>query len=474
MRVCHQTCCMAGHQAPCCSRPPPRRHCRACVKEPESAGSRPTAARRGARAQGCPPVDLLLRTSGEARLSDFLLWQAGGAQLAFARALWPELGFADLLRALVAWQAARPRLAVLRAAAAAAADGLGATRDAACVAADGLPQSWAAGAGRRREAPSAERADAGACGAAARGAAAAAAAGPAAGCSAPVSVVACRAASLVPHAEAECRPARLWDSALPLAADASTGALPVSAIVGAAAPAAVAARRSAPDADAPWPASPPAPHAAAGPAPGAGEAGAACTAWLADAACAVSARPAVRAGAAPALGGARGSPGGQGLEQARPSCAQGAQACEAGPASATSDGAASARRTVLAVPATQAAAAPAPDCGRGPVRPGAAAAAPGAASVSGPDRAEPRQRAVPAGVARRAGAGAAMERGGCAPHAQPARAPRASEGLRSAAAPMGQLLLRRRPCAAGPGCGGLGEEGGALDAVPSAAITARF
>ncbi|KAK9837473.1 hypothetical protein WJX81_004936 [Elliptochloris bilobata] len=72
--------------------------------------------------QGCPPVDLLLRTSGEARLSDFLLWQAGGAQLAFARALWPELSFADLLRALVAFQAAAPRLAALRAAVAAAAD----------------------------------------------------------------------------------------------------------------------------------------------------------------------------------------------------------------------------------------------------------------------------------------------------------------------------------------------------------------
>ena len=78
-----------------------------CLKRPQRA------------AQGCPPVDLLLRTSGEARLSDFLLWQAGGAQLAFARALWPELSFADLLRALVAFQRAAPRLAALRAAAAA-------------------------------------------------------------------------------------------------------------------------------------------------------------------------------------------------------------------------------------------------------------------------------------------------------------------------------------------------------------------
>ena len=66
-------------------------------------------------------MDLLLRTSGEARLSDFLLWQAGGAALAFAPALWPELAFTDLLRALVRFQRAAPRLVALRAAAAAAA-----------------------------------------------------------------------------------------------------------------------------------------------------------------------------------------------------------------------------------------------------------------------------------------------------------------------------------------------------------------
>ena len=87
-------------------------------------------------------MDLLLRTSGEARLSDFLLWQAGGAQLAFARALWPELSFADLLRALVAFQRAAPRLAALRAAAAAEAEiglGAGSGATASAVPAGGAP-----------------------------------------------------------------------------------------------------------------------------------------------------------------------------------------------------------------------------------------------------------------------------------------------------------------------------------------------
>jgi len=46
-------------------------------------------------------VDLLIRTSGEKRLSDFLLWEAAYAELCFLDVLWPDFGAADLRAALV-------------------------------------------------------------------------------------------------------------------------------------------------------------------------------------------------------------------------------------------------------------------------------------------------------------------------------------------------------------------------------------
>ena len=46
-------------------------------------------------------VDLLIRTSGEKRLSDFLLWEAAYAELCFLDTLWPDFG-ADHLRAALA------------------------------------------------------------------------------------------------------------------------------------------------------------------------------------------------------------------------------------------------------------------------------------------------------------------------------------------------------------------------------------
>lgn len=47
-----------------------------------------------------PPVDLLIRTSGELRLSNFLLWQAAYAELYFADVLWPDFSPAHLAEAL--------------------------------------------------------------------------------------------------------------------------------------------------------------------------------------------------------------------------------------------------------------------------------------------------------------------------------------------------------------------------------------
>lgn len=47
-----------------------------------------------------PPLDLLIRTSGEQRLSNFLLWQAAYAELLFVDTLWPDFGADDLARAV--------------------------------------------------------------------------------------------------------------------------------------------------------------------------------------------------------------------------------------------------------------------------------------------------------------------------------------------------------------------------------------
>jgi undecaprenyl diphosphate synthase len=43
-----------------------------------------------------PPVDLLIRTGGERRLSDFLLWECAYAELVFSRRMWPDFGAEDL------------------------------------------------------------------------------------------------------------------------------------------------------------------------------------------------------------------------------------------------------------------------------------------------------------------------------------------------------------------------------------------
>lgn len=45
-------------------------------------------------------VDLLIRTSGEQRLSDFLLWECAYAELYFSKRLWPDFTDADLIEAL--------------------------------------------------------------------------------------------------------------------------------------------------------------------------------------------------------------------------------------------------------------------------------------------------------------------------------------------------------------------------------------
>ncbi len=47
-----------------------------------------------------PDVDLMIRTGGEQRLSDFLLWECAYAELYFSRVLWPDFGADDLASAI--------------------------------------------------------------------------------------------------------------------------------------------------------------------------------------------------------------------------------------------------------------------------------------------------------------------------------------------------------------------------------------
>jgi undecaprenyl diphosphate synthase len=58
--------------------------------------------------RGTRDVDLLIRTGGEQRLSDFLLWESAYAELYFTDVLWPDFAEADLAAAVQAF-AARDR-----------------------------------------------------------------------------------------------------------------------------------------------------------------------------------------------------------------------------------------------------------------------------------------------------------------------------------------------------------------------------
>jgi undecaprenyl diphosphate synthase len=65
------------------------------------------AARQGAEdlsAHLGPDVDLLIRTSGEQRLSDFLLWECAYAEMVFTCRMWPEFSEQDLAAAIEEFQ----------------------------------------------------------------------------------------------------------------------------------------------------------------------------------------------------------------------------------------------------------------------------------------------------------------------------------------------------------------------------------
>ena len=51
-----------------------------------------------------PDPELLIRTSGEQRISNFLLWQIAYTELYFTDVLWPEFKEEDLFKAILAYQ----------------------------------------------------------------------------------------------------------------------------------------------------------------------------------------------------------------------------------------------------------------------------------------------------------------------------------------------------------------------------------
>ena len=65
-----------------------------------------------------PDVDLLIRTGGEQRLSDFLLWECAYAELYFTRRMWPEFSPKDLAEAVEDFRARERRFGTVPAAAA--------------------------------------------------------------------------------------------------------------------------------------------------------------------------------------------------------------------------------------------------------------------------------------------------------------------------------------------------------------------
>ncbi len=79
----------------------------------ESARGGPSQGFGSLLARDADEVDLLVRTGGEQRLSDFLLWECAWAELYFTRTLWPDFGARELRRALAAFRARERRFGAL-------------------------------------------------------------------------------------------------------------------------------------------------------------------------------------------------------------------------------------------------------------------------------------------------------------------------------------------------------------------------
>ncbi len=74
------------------------------------AASTRTSFERELLTAGLPDPDLLIRTSGEQRISNFLLWQCAYSELVFVDTLWPDFGKEHLEQAICGVPAARAAL----------------------------------------------------------------------------------------------------------------------------------------------------------------------------------------------------------------------------------------------------------------------------------------------------------------------------------------------------------------------------
>jgi len=61
-----------------------------------------------------PDPDLIIRTGGEMRISNFLLWQAAYSELFFTECLWPDFGAAEIDAALLAYAQRDRRFGAIR------------------------------------------------------------------------------------------------------------------------------------------------------------------------------------------------------------------------------------------------------------------------------------------------------------------------------------------------------------------------
>jgi len=73
----------------------------------------PATREKLSKALGGPDVDLLIRTGGEQRLSDFLLWECAYAELIFSPVMWPDFSAPDLAAAVAEFHSRERRFGAL-------------------------------------------------------------------------------------------------------------------------------------------------------------------------------------------------------------------------------------------------------------------------------------------------------------------------------------------------------------------------